>query len=143
MPFCPNCGAAAEGRYCAKCGTALEPDAPPSVPLPPVSAAGLPENVASALCYVLGFVTGIVFLVLAPYNRNKSIRFHAFQSIFLNAAALIVVWGLGIVFRGFAWRLAWLVNLAFFAVWVYMIVQTYQGKKIVLPVNGDLAAKQA
>src|ERR1051326_2215582 len=81
MAFCPNCGAAVEGRYCAKCGTAVDAKVDP-VPTPvvntaPVSAAGLPENTAAALCYLLGFVTGIIFLVLEPYNKNKLIRFHA------------------------------------------------------------------
>ena len=44
------------------------------------------DNVASALCYLLGLITGIIFLVLTPYNRNPVVRFHAFQSIFLNVA---------------------------------------------------------
>ena len=42
------------------------------------------DNMAGALCYLFGFITGILFLVLAPYNQNRDIRFHAFQSIFLN-----------------------------------------------------------
>ena len=54
---------------------------------PPGSVAqapGLTDNMAAALCYVLGLLTGIVFLVVAPYNQNRLIRFHAFQSIFLQ-----------------------------------------------------------
>jgi hypothetical protein len=73
MAFCPNCGAAADGRYCPKCGTALDAQDPAPGPIQPGSAASLPENTAAALCYVLGFVTGILFLVLAPYSRNKLI----------------------------------------------------------------------
>ena len=80
MAFCPSCGAAVEGRYCAKCGTAVDAAATPAVNLPAVSAPGLPENTAAALCYLLGWVTGIIFLILEPYNKNKLIRFHAFQS---------------------------------------------------------------
>lgn len=56
------------------------------------------DNLAAALCYVLGFLTGILFLVLEPYNKNKLIRFHAFQSIFLNLALVVVDIGLTIVF---------------------------------------------
>jgi uncharacterized membrane protein len=111
--------------------------------LPPISAPGLPENTAAALCYLFGLVTGIIFLVLEPYNKNKLIRFHAFQSIFLHVA-VIAVW---IVFRAILpwsmWYLVSLIDLAFFVVWIYMLIQTYQGKKVVLPVIGDLAAKQA
>ena len=59
---------------------------------PAVQAAGaMADNVASALCYVLGLITGIIFLVLAPYNRNPAIRFHAFQSIFLNVACIVAM----------------------------------------------------
>jgi uncharacterized membrane protein len=118
------------------------------VNLPPISAAGLPENTAAALCYLLGFVTGIVFLVLEPYNKNKLIRFHAFQSIFLNVAVIVVWIVLGIVMLPFGlwlggWWLFWLLRLAFLGLWIYMMLQAYQGKKVVLPVIGDLAAKQA
>jgi uncharacterized membrane protein len=115
----------------------------PAVNLPPISAAGLPENTAAALCYLLGWVTGIVFLVLEPYNKNKLIRFHAFQSIFLGVAVMIVWWALRIILPWGVWRLIELLDLAFFILWIYMLVQTYQGKKVVLPVIGDLAAKQA
>jgi len=146
MAFCPSCGAAVEGRYCAKCGTAVDATAPPAVSIPPVSAAGLPENTAAALCYLLGLVTGIIFLVLEPYNKNKLIRFHAFQSIFLSVGVIIFWFAVGIVLValpfGF-WWIFWLIRLAFFILWLYILLQTYQGKKIVLPVIGDLAAKQA
>jgi uncharacterized membrane protein len=148
MAFCPSCGAAVEGRYCPKCGTAVDATAPPAVNLPPVSAAGLPENTAAALCYLLGLVTGIIFLVLEPYSKNKLIRFHAFQSIFLNVAAIIIWIVLEIVLLPFGfwlggWWLFLLIRLAFLLLWIYMLLQTYQGKKVVLPVIGDLAAKQA
>jgi len=141
MAFCPSCGAAVEGRYCPKCGTAVDPAAPPAGAAP--SAAGMPENTAAALCYLLGLVTGIIFLVLEPYNKNKLIRFHAFQSIFLHVA-VIIIW---VAFRAILpwglWYLVTLIDLAFFVLWIFMLLQTYQGKKIVLPVIGDLAAKQA
>jgi uncharacterized membrane protein len=143
MAFCPSCGAAVEGRYCAKCGTAVDAAPPPAVNLPPVSAPGLPENTAAALCYLLGWVTGIIFLILEPYNKNKLIRFHAFQSIFLSVAAMVVLWALGIILSWHAWGLVSVLDLGFFILWIYLLIQTYQGKKVVLPVIGDLAAKQA
>ena len=66
MAFCPNCGAAVDGRFCAKCGTAIPAGAeftafstpPPSSPQ--AAAAGMTNNVAGALCYALGFITGIL-----------------------------------------------------------------------------------
>src|SRR5690242_13181818 len=93
MAFCGSCGAPMEGRFCAKCGAMAGSAAPASGPslagpgagAQPAAApaAGIGENGASALCYVLGFITGIIFLVLDPYNKNRNVRFHAFQSIFL------------------------------------------------------------
>ena len=103
MPFCASCGAQVEGRFCAKCGSTVgaagaAPQAAPSYPppVPPPTAAGMADNAASALCYVLGFITGILFLVLAPYNQNRTVRFHAFQSIFLNVGLFVVAIALGI-----------------------------------------------
>jgi uncharacterized membrane protein len=122
---------------------AAAPAAAPAVNLPPVSAPGLPENSAAALCYLLGWVTGVIFLVLAPYNKNKLIRFHAFQSIFLSVGLIILWWALSIILPWGLWRLIGLIDLAFFVLWIYLLVQTYQGNKVVLPVVGDLAAKQA
>jgi len=108
-----------------------------------ISASGLPQNTAAALCYLFGLITGIIFLVLEPYSKNKLIRFHAFQSIFLNVAAFIVVWALVIILPWSLHILISLLDLGFFALWIFLMIQTYQGKKIALPVIGDLAAKQA
>jgi uncharacterized membrane protein len=115
---------------------------------------GMDPNVASALCYVLGIITGIVFLVLTPYNQNRAIRFHAFQAIFLWVATM-VLWVAFSIFSTVAlgafsygmWGMVHLVflviELAIFLFWVFMIVSAYQGKTIVLPVIGQLAQKQA
>jgi uncharacterized membrane protein len=104
----------------------------------PVS--GLSENVASALCYILGLITGILFLLLAPYNQNPNVRFHAFQSIFLSAAwiAIDIVCSIAGLFY-----LAPLFGLAGFVLTIYMVVVTYQGRKLVLPVIGPFAEQQA
>jgi uncharacterized membrane protein len=53
--------------------------------------AGLTPNVAGALAYLLGLVTGIVFLVIEPFKNDRFVRFHAFQSIFVHVA-FIVLW---------------------------------------------------
>ncbi|HTS64649.1 MAG TPA: hypothetical protein VMH28_21650 [Candidatus Acidoferrales bacterium] len=119
----------------------------PAPPLP--AAAPMADNVASALAYI--FIVNIVFLVIAPYNRNPAVRFHAFQSLFFDIFCIVFWIGLGIVLGivagvvGFwtLFPLYWLFRLAIFVIWVYLFVQTYQGKTVVLPVIGPLAQQQA
>lgn len=146
MAFCPSCGASVEGRFCAKCGTAVGGAAPAGGYSAP-AASGMAENVASALCYVLGLVTGILFLVLAPYNQNKTIRFHAFQSIFMHVGLIGLYIVLGFLVRmmlGFLGVMIFpLIGLGGFVLWIYLILSAYQGKMVVLPVIGDLAKQQA
>ena len=151
MPFCPNCGTQVDGRFCASCGTAMGGEAPggslpPSGP-PPAAAGGMTDNVASALCYVLGLITGILFLVLSPYNQNKTIRFHAFQSIFMHVSVIVIYFALGILVSsvlGFLGALLFpVLGLACLGLWIYMIVMAYQGKTIELPVIGAIARQQA
>jgi len=110
------------------------------------------DNVAGALCYVLGFVTGIIFLVMAPYNQNKNIRFHAFQSIFFSVAWIVfsnqltIVLGIvfGILHMWFVESsIHLLYSLACLLVWLYLLITTYQGKTTVLPILGSLAKQQA
>lgn len=161
MAFCPNCGAPAEGRFCQKCGTALGSTAPPppyapleTVPKPEGStAAGMSDNVAGALCYLLGFITGVLFLVLPPYNQNRNIRFHAFQSIFFHLAWLIVWVAVTLVTLTLSAlpilgpAVSVLLHFALWAcgviVWIYLMHKTYKGEKIVLPIVGPMAEKQA
>lgn len=146
MPFCASCGAQVEGRFCPSCGGQVGAVGPAPQSAGP-TAGGMTDNVASALCYVLGLITGILFLVLSPYNQNKSIRFHAFQAIFMHVAVIVIYFVLGIAvstFLGFLGALLFpLLGLAFFILWIYMIVMAYQGKTVVLPVIGPLAQQQA
>ena len=147
MAFCATCGSAVEGSFCAKCGSQV--GAVPSAssgPAMQVSGA-MADNVASALCYLVGLITGIIFLVLAPYNKNPAIRFHAFQSIFMNVAWIVIAFGLNIVLGIMhLWTLLFLtplIGLAFFVLWLIMLIQTFQGKTIVLPLIGPIAQQQA
>ena len=95
--------------------------------------------------------TGIIFLVLAPYNQNKAIRFHAFQSIFFHVACILfyfifsfvlsIILSMMHIFGLFF--LTQLVGLGFFLVWLYLIISAYQGKNIELPIIGPIARQQA
>lgn len=155
MPFCSNCGAEVKGNFCAKCGAPIAGPAggaatppPPPVPMPQV----LTDNVAAALCYLLGLLTGILFLILAPYSQNRAIRFHAFQSIFLNVAWIAVFIALSIVsmallpipFVGaiLSMLLHLGAHLGFFILWLMLMYKAYNNERWVLPVIGPLAEKQ-
>jgi uncharacterized membrane protein len=113
----------------------------------------MPDNLACALCYLLWGITGILFLVLEPYNRKKSIRFHAFQSIFLTVA-VAVAWILVITAGAMLVYIPWVgglfAGLLFFSVfigallcWLMLMYKAYSGQPVVLPLIGPLAEKQA
>jgi uncharacterized membrane protein len=126
---------------------------PPPVAVAPVATVAMTDNLAGALCYLVGFITGILFLVLAPYNQNRTIRFHAFQSIFLNIAwfaVYIVATIISIAFRVIPFLgvfVSIVLHLALFLagviIWFYLMFKTYNGEKIVLPIVGPFADKQA
>jgi uncharacterized membrane protein len=105
---------------------------------------GLNDNAAGALAYFT-FIPAIIFLVTAPYNQKPAIRFHAWQSIFLTAVA-IVAWICQMVLMiipFIGWLIAFLIFLALLAIWILCVVNAFNGKSFKLPIIGDLAAKQA
>ena len=111
------------------------------------------ENVAAALCYLLGVLTGILFLVLEPYNRNPVIRFHAFQSIFVWIAAIVIGMAVSVLAYPIAalpfigWLidiLLWMVfSLGVVGLWLFLMYKAYNKERFVLPVVGAWAEKQA
>ncbi len=148
MAFCPNCGTAASGQFCPNCGTNIEgaPAGSTAAPLR-ASAPGLTNNIASALCYVVPLICGIVFLVLDPYKNDRKVRFDAFQSIFLAIALMVIGYILEIVFLQISWNAYWpvhsLFRLASLLLWIYLAVKAFQNAKTLLPVIGPIAEKQA
>ncbi len=163
MRTCPKCNAPAEGRFCGKCGSLIgDADAGTGSANPSgwqqqdtqAAVAGpMADNVACALCYLLWGVTGILFLVLEPYNRKRAIRFHAFQSIFFTVAmaiAWIVVITIGSMLAYIPWIGALIASFLFLALffgaflcWLWLMYKAYNSQPAVLPVIGTLAEKQA
>ena len=165
MAFCAKCGAQlnAGSGFCGACGAAVSGQsvttttgaaaAPASSPSGAASS-GMTNNVAGCLCYLVGWVTGLIFLLIEPYKNDKFVRFHAFQSIFLNVA-VIAVWigamilsgilglithGLGFFIMGPLMMLVW---LAVVVAVVVCMIKAYGNQQFKLPIIGDLAAKQA
>lgn len=119
----------------------------------PNSGTGLEPNVAAALSYVLGIITGLIFVLL---ERDPLVRFHAFQSIFLTVAwivfwiAFTIVQGIlfHIPFVGFlALIIGFLVSLGLglggLLLWIVLIIKAYQGQRFSLPIVGPIAERYA
>lgn len=104
---------------------------------------GLDSNVASALTYALGPVTGIIFLILE--KEDKLVRFHAMQSTITFGALFVLRYILTVLFTTF-WGLYSLIfaliNLGSLVLWVILIAKAYQEEKFKLPVIGDIAENQ-
>ena len=172
MSFCQTCGTSLPdgSPTCTACGATQGAAAAPGPipgaipgPIPgtipaaapmPVAGAGLTPNVAGALAYLVGAITGILFLVLDPFKTDRFVRFHAFQSIFFNLAwiGFWILWTiiglmLGAVSHGLFFIIQLPINLLItvggFCLWAYLMYTAYQGKTFQIPVIGALAATQA
>jgi uncharacterized membrane protein len=111
-------------------------------PVPPVqekSSTGLEINLAALLTYLLGFITGIVFLIVE--KESRFVRFHAMQSTIVFGALFVLNFVLG-----FIPVLGWIVSVLLFPVtvilWIILMIKAYQGEKFKLPIAGDMAEQQ-
>ena len=103
------------------------------------SGLGIPANVAAALAYVFGALSGVVILILE--RDNSFVRFHAWQSIITFLGALVV----SLLLSSFP-VVGWLLNIGFstglLAIWVLLIFKAFTGEKFKLPYVGEIAEKQ-
>ncbi len=172
MAFCPSCGTQMvdDAAFCPSCGRATGHAAPtgaaappPVTPVEPVAASGgyatantagapLAENVAGMLAYFT-IIPAIIFLLIEPYNRNRFVRFHSFQCLFVAVALVVVdvvlmilssIFHLIPVLGWFITALMWpLYSLAVLALWLLLVIKAYQHQIYKLPVVGDMAERQA
>jgi uncharacterized membrane protein len=103
------------------------------------STTGLDEHLAGALTYVLGFITGALFLLI---ERDSSyVRFHARQSVMTFAAVLLLdllLWSVPLV----GWLLIPLFTVGVAVLWVWLMLQALNGRRYKLPYVGELAERQ-
>ena len=134
--YCPKCGAENPwtAKFCFKCGAEIAASGASE------SSTGLSPNIAGLLCYVVGWITGIVFAVIE--KKSKFVKFHAWQSIMtfgiLTVANLLLFW-IPIV----GWILSWIILIVGLILWIILMVQAGTGKMWKLPGVGDWAEKQA
>jgi len=157
MAFCNMCGAQIPDgtTTCGVCSSRTATagrGAASAAPAAAVPAQGMADNVAGLLAYIT-IIPAIIFLVMEPYNKNRFIRFHAWQNIFLHVAVVAlwiaimivsVVLGfipiLGHIIAFLLWAVLW---IGLLVVWVILLIKANQGQMYKLPVIGDMAEKQA
>lgn len=100
---------------------------------------GLTENVAGLLCYILGFITGIIFILIE--KENKFVRFHAMQAIITSGGLFVIQIAISMV--PFMWRISSLIGLAGLALAIFLMYKAYQGEKYKLPIIGDIAEQNS
>ena len=100
---------------------------------------GIQPNVAGLLSYLLGFVTGIVFLIIEKDNRF--VRFHAMQSIIVFGFLFVV--NIILSFIPFLrWALPPLVGILGLVLWILLMIKAYKGEMYKLPIAGDMAEQK-
>jgi len=139
---CAKCGTKnAEGtKYCQSCGSMLDTSKVAG------STTSLEPNVAGLLCYVLGWITGLVFILIE--KENKFVRFHAMQSI-VTFGAFSVLWipfsilSQMDILRVLFGILQAVTGILAFVLWIVLMIKAYQGERFKLPIAGDIAEKNS
>jgi uncharacterized membrane protein len=155
--FCSKCGAEnPEGaKFCSKCGAELNAPAklPEAAAKPETeSSTGMTANVAGLLCYVAGWITGIVFVVLE--KKSKFVKFHAWQSIMTFGVLTVIQIILSIIasialvtLSPGPWMFAHVLGIIVWVItaglWIALMLLAYQGKMWKVPWAGNWAEKQA
>jgi uncharacterized membrane protein len=164
MPFCTQCRTtiAETDKYCPSCGAEVNRPEAPAAPGPPqaapttpaVASISLTANQAALISYAFGFLSGVILLNIEPWSRDRTVRFHAFQSIFFSAAlivlfvavsivAVLLSYGSPIGLAGATMLLNFVVWAGGIAVWLVLMVKAYRGERLVLPIIGRLAERAA
>jgi uncharacterized membrane protein len=143
---CPQCGIQMPDNtaFCPGCGWNT---AQPVLG----TTGGIRDNIAAALAYFT-FIPAIVFLMVEPFKKNRFIRFHSFQSIFLTLSAVVAGLALKLVFLILSLiplghllllLISVIVFLGIVMLWLVLMVKALQGDLFRLPLIGDLAERQA
>jgi uncharacterized membrane protein len=106
---------------------------------PDKSSTGLAPNLAGALAYLLGPLTGILFLVIE--KESRFVRFHAMQSTIVFGALFV----LQVVLQILPILGSLLVVLVVFPLsvllWAFLMFKAFSGEMFKLPTIGDIAER--
>ena len=154
MAFCKACGQdIGDAAFCPKCGASQGAAAPAAVGSSESPTAGIEENVAGLLCYLFGWVSGLIFLLI---DKRPFVRFHGAQAIAFNIC-LIPLWIVYLIVNFIfiaitaaihvpllglmTWVLIPLIGIVIFATWVFLMYKAYEHEKFKLPIIGNIVEK--
>jgi uncharacterized membrane protein len=160
METCANCGGLIDERtwLCGKCGASdaqgsAASSMKASAPVAPSNTL-ITVHTSGALSYLLGAITGVIFLLIAPYKSDHFVRFHAFQSIFFSLIWL-ALWVLGDIFisvfeamtggflLGLIIPICSFLALASIAYWIFLMFRAYARQQYEIPIVRGIAKWQA
>ncbi len=136
MAFCKSCGQDIGAvNFCSKCGASQGAAAAAAAPVAAIatSTEGLAENVAGLLCYVLGWVTGLLT------DKRPWVKFHAAQSIAVFGGLTVIRIGLLFMSHFLGWAIFGLVGLLSLVLWIFLMVKAYQHETVRIPIAADIA----
>lgn len=154
MPHCTKCGAAvADGiAFCGSCGApigAASGGGAGAAAAPAAQTQGLAENAAGALCYALGWITGLIFFFI---DKRPYVRFHAAQSIVVFGGLHILEiacgmffgfsmlgFGGGLVGFGLGTLIYMVLSIGTLILWILLMIKAYQGQKFRVPIAANIA----
>ena len=143
MPFCSQCGnqVGATEAYCRQCGK-RQLVGPAVFPSGADPLAGLPPRTASVLCYIpgIGWIASIIVLASEKFRRDRTVRFHAFQGLYLFVAWLMEDWVLRPMFLVAPdLHIHGIVEALLLGMSIFMMVKAAHEEAYALPLFGELA----
>jgi uncharacterized membrane protein len=146
MAFCKSCGQEiGTATFCPKCGANQGAVAATPAAVPAASPTeGLQENVAGLLCYALGWLTGIIFLLI---DKRPWVKFHAAQSIVVFGGLMVIRIALafmagmvgGIIGYGGLGLIGMAIGIVGLILWIFLMIKAYQHETFRVPVAANIA----
>ena len=144
MPFCTQCGTSLDDSdfFCGKCGVRQPIPGTPGIYQ---AREGMSPRTASMLCYIpfAGWIAAIFVLASARFRDQANVRFHAFQSLYLFVAWLLVGWAVVpfFFFKPHVFPFGVILKLFIIGLWIFMLIKASREERYSLPLIGDLAER--
>jgi uncharacterized membrane protein len=110
---------------------------------------GVEPRLSALLCYSAWWVSGLIFLIVE--QQHRAVRFHAAQSVVLFGGLSLVIVMLSAASVGMlvvsaaafqaARLLVYLVWMGAVAIWMLLMLKTFQGETWRVPFASDLASR--